>query len=173
MTKIAKTKSAATAARVARAAQAPVSALAAAAELAAIDIARIDAYRIESPSAVMGHAWPLPARLRVVTNGEVERHVDADNHRLFYFAALTCDATDPNTAELFARVSVRLRLVYQLREEHPPISEDLADDFAHQVVMQHAWPFFRERFRTLTAELGLTPLVLPLRRPNFQSTTKR
>ena len=64
--------------------------------------------------------------------------------------------------EIQAAVTIILRLAYDLRGEGRP-TDDIVNQFATQVVVHHAWPFIRERLRTMSADLGLPPLVLPVR----------
>lgn len=64
----------------------------------------------------------------------------------------------------YGRAALTMRVAYRFAGlEQAPLPATLAE-FANELGLHHAWPFLRERLRTLSAELGLPPAVLPLRK---------
>ncbi len=66
--------------------------------------------------------------------------------------------------------SFECEVVYQLLYSFdPPLEDDLrdaADRFAKVNSTFNAWPYYRHHAQMLTVELGLSPLTIPLYKPN-------
>jgi len=64
---------------------------------------------------------------------------------------------------VYAVVSAKIRLAYTFRDLAEPPALQVLEAFANELGTHHAWPFLRERMRTIAGDLGVAPAVLPLR----------
>lgn len=70
------------------------------------------------------------------------------------------------TGERYAVVQAVVRLAYTFSGLAEAPHKEVLGVFANELGAHHAWPFLRERLRTLSGDLNVPPLVLPLRKPN-------
>lgn len=140
-------------------------ALVGAAELVAIDPIRVFAAR--SLDGGTDEAMPLPSTLTVDTQFTHRYPKALSKDGTFVLIGLACTFKDAD-AKVHGETLVELRLAYHFKGLSVPPDEALIDLFAREIAMHHAWPFLRERARSLGVDIGLPPLVLPLRKPAVQ-----
>jgi hypothetical protein len=62
-----------------------------------------------------------------------------------------------------AAAEVHLRMAYALAEPAQALTAKEAGAFGQKVALHQAWPFLRHRLQLLCMELGINPVLLPLK----------
>lgn len=115
-----------------------------------------------------GRPAQTPGSLEVSSEGNVALRANVsagpfDPEWTAFFVGIDCQWHLDEPDQVFGDLKIGLRVSYSFKglSRHPP--KELLTTFARQVATHHAWPFLRERARTMSVELGLPPLILPLR----------
>lgn len=58
---------------------------------------------------------------------------------------------------------VHVRVTYAFADETAVLSQEEGKEFGHKVAQHQAWPYLRHRLQQLCMELGINPVVLPLK----------
>ena len=66
-------------------------------------------------------------------------------------------------ADTVALGEVHLRVAYAFADETHTLTAEVAKDFGHKVALHNAWPHLRQRLQQMCVELGLNPVLLPLK----------
>lgn len=82
---------------------------------------------------------------------------------LSYLCEVEAKWSDAETARPVASASVTLLAAYGLEGIERALAEVEIVAFGEGVALHQAWPFLRERLRTFSVDLGLQPLLLPLK----------
>ncbi len=67
-------------------------------------------------------------------------------------------------AVVYGQAALTVRVAYRFLGLDQAPAAKVVEEFANELGLHHAWPFLRERLRTLSAELGLPAAILPLRK---------
>jgi hypothetical protein len=126
--------------------------------LESIDVVRIDLQRAH---AVPFGLLPVVAQLHLAMRSNVRIPNTLHPEGFAVLAEVELDWHDDDNTPV-AALGLTLRLSYTLTEV-AAFDGDVVMRFATQVAMHQAWPFLRERVRSLSCEMGLPPLLLPLR----------
>jgi len=62
-----------------------------------------------------------------------------------------------------AAAEVQVRVAYAFADESLVIDQETAREFAQKIAQHHAWPYLRHRLQQLCLELGINPVLLPLK----------
>ena len=135
--------------------------LVAASQLLAVETVAISAKR-EHDSQI-GRELVLPDDLSVDVSAHAGHPKTCPQDACSFLCSVKCTWRGETNKEALASLEVVLRLSYEFRGLTEPPTTELATSFANPIAFHHAWPFLRERARTLSAEMGLPPVVLPLR----------
>ena len=129
--------------------------------------ARIEAVDVVGVRAERAHASPmaglltLPDTLKVSVDVRVQHPTVMPEERASFVVGVSCRWREPGGKADLARVDVDVRVAYVFADVAQAPDAAMTKQFATQLAAHHAWPFLRERVRTLSGELGV-PLVLPL-----------
>jgi preprotein translocase subunit SecB len=136
--------------------------LVSAATLESIDLVKVEAQRFHDG---LFDARQLPTAVEYDIEASVELEV-AETFQVSGTSVLVGIAVawkDSNGKQyVTARVTFRAAYSFQGLNVSPP--EPLVKIFAQDLALHHVWPFLRERLRTFSVELGMPPLLLPLRK---------
>jgi hypothetical protein len=133
--------------------------LVAAAELLGIDLVKADYSRVPSGDGKQG----TPRDLEVDIKVEVARRESYEKEALSYLCTALASWMEPTTSADIANAGVMFRVAYRLKGIERSLTDAELDAFGDEVALHQAWPFLRERLKSFSIELGLPPLVLPLR----------
>lgn len=114
--------------------------------------------------------WPAKARIGVDCHvGAIEGDRTLFTVHGFFFVAFWLDESEkPQTEQEEGDnppdvdISLVFELDYELREKEG-ISEDDLEHFAFLNSQFNAWPYFRQTVQAATTQMGITPLVVPVR----------
>jgi hypothetical protein len=131
------------------------------AQLATVDLVEILARR-NSPAG--GGHLPLPDTA-ITVEIEISSPKAYHGKQASFLATVRCFWTskDPST-EKYATASVTHRVAYEFSRDIANADPDVIKAFGEELALHHAWPFLRERLRSLSGEMGLPAVVLPLRK---------
>lgn len=91
---------------------------------------------------------------------------------VFPFAiTLQAAAVDDRPATNFGRIFVALRISYEFNVPLDEQPDDALENFVGFYGFLHLWPYARAEVQSLSAKLGLPPLVLPVLRPGLLPNT--
>lgn len=143
-------------------------ALVASCSLLSLDTVASVAERYHAP--VTRGALPMPPELDVDAQVGVRHPKDLSHEGAAILVRLDARfrPQGQDGAEV-AHVMVEVRVAYAFAGLQAPPTEELIERFAAQVAAHHAWPFLRERARTLSVEIGMPAFLLPIRTPALQA----
>ena len=133
--------------------------LVAAAELIAVDLVKADYSRTPNGDGKQQN----PREFEVGLTVEVARRDNYEKGALSFLCTALASWTESTTNADVANAGVMFRVAYRLKDVERPLTDAELDAFGDEVALHQAWPFLRERLKSFSTELGLPPLVLPLR----------
>lgn len=130
------------------------------AKLVAIDLVELHADR-SHPN--VGGPLSYPPGMAIDVRVDIALPGEQPAQQASFICAVRCAwKTSNDNDESLAAVAIAFRVAYGFQLDEA-LSNDEARAFGRQVAIHHAWPFLREKVRAVTCELGLPPLLLPLR----------
>lgn len=146
-------------------------ALAAAAELTAIDLVQIRADRIRPAKGQISS----PDATDISLEFGVRAPRDPGGDGTSFLATVKCEWREKGSQDdPYASIGVMFRLAYNFSPDVnlPDVPERVLLAFGDDVVLLHAWPFLRERVRTLCGEMQLPTVVMPLKKLKLVESEK-
>jgi hypothetical protein len=138
--------------------------LVAASKLVSIDVVRVYSERQHGDVTSGPIDWSAPDALVDVQTHLGTPAVFADDG-IAFICGIKCEwrSGDNDSKRILAHVDVSVRIAYDYSAYTGIKTEALIGEFGVRVASHQSWPFLRERVRTMSAELGVPPLLLPLK----------
>lgn len=130
-----------------------------AAELVSIELVRVFGDRRHDK---VGDPLGLPPKLNVHVEFHMNSPRECPKDKASFIGVLTTKWSDG--AIVVAQMEIAYRAAYALRGLDSAPSQSIGLLFGSEVATHHLWPFLRERARNISMDIGMRPLVLPLRK---------
>lgn len=131
-----------------------------AAELVSIDLVRVFGDRFHADN--IGLPLVLPPKLNARVQFHMNSPKDCPKDKASFVGVLKVAWTDGD--RVVAQMEIAYRAAYALKGLTAAPSQELGLLFGSEVATHHLWPFLRERSRNISMDIGMRPLLLPLRK---------
>ena len=136
--------------------------LVAQATLVGIDVVKC-AWERAHPALVGPLTYPPVVQQHVSVDVQMPETMPAGGAAFLCILEARWSTTEGDVTTAVAAAGVHVRVVYAFGDPALLLTTDDTAKFAHQVALHQAWPYVRHRLQAICGELGLTPVILPLR----------